>query len=543
VFSRGSAAGHAAQLATVFERSKLPTVPNTDGAAHFESAASSEPAVLSDEQLARLMDAVGEGTKELQAGKREKGEQQLDSIEQLDPKARDFLQRSPERAQALFHACVLRAAALEREKQAPAAQKQMERCVHAFPGHEPMSGTTRAARTLFTRTREALASEPHGRVQIVSRDGCVLRANGLALGATPITLTLPLGAFRFQVECTPSPGRVHALTVEPGESRIAIDTSLDEAVHTQDALWLSYPTAAIRNAQMDRHGQTLSRLLDSSRVVLLVVESGVPPGPLQVRVREIQPIPRDIGTLVFSDGRLNGPVGTVTAHLLEQVQQATKVEETAAPTVETAAVPTPAQTAATIEAPPDPLDDDSAEVEEGEPKPSSWRWVAAGALGVTGATALVVSWVAYAQRFDLRTQLYFGQVPYETRATFSRTGRWTLSLGAAGGALLAAAEPWVLPRADGIPMMAWAAGGTGVALAALGLGFGIFGRHCEPVVTAPGQHACGAFAADSAFGPLLAMHAMPLLAVPITYIVRRWRENDGLELSVNGQGVTIRGRF
>lgn len=549
VFSRTVTTRPAAELAAAFERiAKIPILPTTDAAAHFESAASSEPTVLSEEQLARIMSVVGEGTKALQAGERKSGERQLDSIEKLDPKARDYLQRSPERAQALFHACLLRASALEHEKQTEAAQQQMERCVHAFPGREPMSGIPRAARTLFASTREALASEPHGRVEIVSRAGCVVRANGLALGATPLTLTLPLGAFSFQVECSPelaAPGRVHALTVQPGESRISIDTSLDEVVHTRGALWLSYPSVSARNAQMDQHGLLLSRLLDSSRVVLLVVDSGVPPGPLQVRVRELSPQPRDIETLVFSDTRLTGTVGRVTTHLLEQAQQAQQAEAAETATSSAIAPPSPAQTAASIETQPEPITEEATdeEAESSVPPSSVWRWVTAGAFGVTGAGALVVSWVAYAQRFDLRTQLYFGEVPYETRSQFAGAGVWTLSLGATGGALLAAAEPWVLPRADGIPTAAWVAGGAGVAVAALGLGFGVFDRHCSPEVTVAGQPGCGQFATDAVFGPLLALHAMPLLAVPITYLVRRWRENEDLEISLGGQSITIRGSF
>lgn len=546
----GAASGEEAGLLTLpLERDKdLSTLPNTAASAHFEAVASSEPGTLTDTQLKQLMSSLGEGTKHLSSARgksrREKAERDLSAaIEALDPKSRDYVQRSPERAQALFHACLLTAQPAQDDKQESPAEHQMQRCVRAFPGYEPMTGIPKDTVRRFEEARTQLAAEPHGSVELVStRQGCVVRANGLALGKTPLTLSLPVGLFRFQVECDDTrPGRVHALSVHPGSTRMSIDTHLDDVVHTHNALWLTYSDAATRDAQMDTDARALSPLLDLSRVILLVVENGsLPSGPVQVRVRDPSPKPHDLGRLVWTEGRYAGPVGTVTRELVAATRHPAPAPAlpTAAPPPSAAFDPAPA-IATQDQSTPDADDDDEAS----EPSSSALPLIAAGTLGVLGTGALVVSWAAYAKRFDLRTQLYFQSVPFGAQRDFRAAGNWTLTLAAAGSALLAAAEPLVLPRSDGMPMAGWLAGGAGVAVAAVGLGFGVFGRHCAPQVAVPGRPGCGAFVADSVFGPLVALHAVPLFAVPITYAIRHWLENDSLEIGFGVDSVVLSGRL
>jgi hypothetical protein len=86
-------------------------------------------------------------------------------------------------------------------------------------------------------------------------------------------------------------------------------------------------------------------------------------------------------------------------------------------------------------------------------------------------------------------------------------------------------------------------GGAGVALTALGAGLGIFGRHCRPEVIAPGNPGCGAFVADDTFGPLLAMHGVPLIAVAATYVIRRWIDTQDIAMSFDGRELVLAGRF
>ena len=87
-------------------------------------------------------------------------------------------------------------------------------------------------------------------------------------------------------------------------------------------------------------------------------------------------------------------------------------------------------------------------------------------------------------------------------------------------ALLAAAVPLLLPPEDGIPWWSWIFGALGIA--ALVQGALVWGKDGElhDVSGATLQRR------TVPFGPLLALHAAPLLTVPLTYVVRSLTGSD-----------------
>jgi MYXO-CTERM domain-containing protein len=74
-----------------------------------------------------------------------------------------------------------------------------------------------------------------------------------------------------------------------------------------------------------------------------------------------------------------------------------------------------------------------------------------------------------------------------------------------------------LPAAKKAPAWAWGVGVAGLAVSGVGLGLALAGTDCN---IADPHVACQTFTADASFGPLLMMHGLPLLAVPLTYVVR-----------------------
>ena len=108
-----------------------------------------------------------------------------------------------------------------------------------------------------------------------------------------------------------------------------------------------------------------------------------------------------------------------------------------------------------------------------------------------------------------------------------------------GAGALVAASPLLLGEADEIPTAAWVLGGAGVAVGLTGIAFSVFGSHCGPRAGEP----CDGIFDDALFGPLVALHALPLLAVPATYALRLWGRAGDLEVRVEGSLVSLRGSF
>ena len=489
--------------------------PNRAAAARFETLHSSEPVRVSDEQLARHLQIVGEGIRSLAFGKRAKAEQELRSIEDLTGPVRDFLQRAPERAQLLFDACALTAQLLLREKQSEPAQHQMTKCVRTWPGYQPGKAAA-GARKLFDAALAQVAKEPSGMLSIAGREpGCSVRVNGIELGKSPAKLRLPIGYVRVQLECEPNnPGRIHAVAVGMGESSVRIDEKFDTAVHTQGALWLSYPDEATRATRVDADAAALGTILGASNVVLLLVDAT---GRVTVRART-----KDVAVLpAAGDGGY--PIAAVEEVVRKLVEQSPKAHASPAQFVRAQLDPTPAGMPAAAE---------RAESDSG------YRVPLGIAAAIGGAVGLGIGWALYAERYSLRSRMYFGDVDYASLDEFHELAPWLVVSAGLGSSALVASGALLLPDAEGVPTAAWVLGAVGAAIGLAGIAASAFGEHCQPRAAAP----CDNFFADSLFGPLLVFHALPLMAVPAIYAVRVW-SGETVELGIEGARLSVRGTF
>jgi hypothetical protein len=184
---------------------------------------------------------------------------------------------------------------------------------------------------------------------------------------------------------------------------------------------------------------------------------------------------------------------------------------------------------------------------------ASDRQVVLGAvLGIVGAGGIAAGWVFYALRQHVRTQLppTVADAPLVSLADvdrFHNHGYRSLVAAGLGASLLAVSDLFWLPDEVGVPTWAWAVGALGAATGLVALGVGVLGTHCD---IADPRLTCQSFSADSTFGPLLALHALPLLAVPLAYAVRIALRPAAVEVSLQwsgasalGPGLSVAGRF
>jgi hypothetical protein len=530
--SRSVDAESPGQLTTAFEGAvgdERVVDSNAAAAVRLEAVHSSEPVRVSDAQLARLLQIVGAGRRKLAFAKRAEAEDELEAIKREPGPVRDYFQRNPERAQLLFGACAWTAQLLMNEDHVEQAQQQMMGCVRTFPGYEPRrAGEPRkvfeATRKLFLAAKAQVEQEPHGLLSVEGRPGCVVRVNGLALGKSPAKLRVPRGAARVQLECdADNPGRIHALAMGVGETTLAIDPDFDDAVHTRaaprNALWLSYSDAAARAAQMDSDAESIASITGATHVVLLVVDDG------QVLVRSRR---RDVGTLAFATD-----VGVSARAVREIVGKLLASYPPTARPVE--ARVEPAERPAMI-----PARRAGGELEQTS-EPNRLLPTIGGILTASaGLAGFGLSWAMYAQRHTIRSRSYSGNASYAVVDEYNSDASWALGAGAFGATALAASGVLLLPGGgDRIPAGAWAVGGAGVVLAGVGVGFAVAGSHCRLQSSEP----CRGVAADPLLGPLLVLHAIPLLAVPAIYGFRLWLRPSGMALSVEGSLISLRGTF
>lgn len=462
-------------------------IRNAPAAQQFERMRSREPADSSTEEIARDEAAAEAAVKQLGSGRLREGRSTLERVERrLEGDRGDAYRRSGERVQVLFDACSLAAMLLARAKRRDDAASQMAHCVRTYPGSEPEGEPE--IQPLFDA---ATARIPHGMLHVEGEDGCGVRANGIELGQVPLKMALPVGDYRLQLECTDAPGRVHSVPVREGENRFTADP-LDASVHTRRGLWLR------RGESTDSDGQELGRLL-SAQVVLLIGEGE------RVRVRTAG---RDIAVL--------GPGDDVRP--IVPLLEAPEDDVSAAP----ANVPAPAA-ALVLDVP--------AEAPADAPGRSTMEYVAGISLVVVGIGSLTAGWVLYAERYSMRSAIYGADVPYDIRDRFESLGSAAIGVSAFGAALLVVAEP-LLVSDGGAPGAAWVLAGGGLVLAAVGIAFG-FADHCQPQVASQNASgsACG-FVDDAIFGPLLALHGLPLLTLPASY---------GLRELIGGESTVVLG--
>lgn len=475
----------------------------------FERLRSREaPEASSEEQVAATAKIAETANLRMGSSELGRGQEALAQAERaLSGEQGDWYRRSRDRVQPLWNACSLSAMLLARKKRHDSAAAQMERCLRQYPSFGPEDEPE--IQPLFDA---AAARVPHGILRVEGGGGCVVRANGLELGTTPFEMALPVGDYRLQVECVPDvPGRVRATRIVEGKTQVLADP-LDASVRTRRILWLQ------RLESADSDSRALEQVLGTN-VVLLVADGS----STRVRVGG-----RDIAVIAPGDD---------VRPIMSLLEAPTRAEKPAI---------APSQIAPTAgtQPPPPTVEHPAASPTNLYTGRSAFEYVAGIGLVAVGTASLTVGWVLYSQRYSLRTGIYDVEVPYETYERFNGLGDALLGVSALGAVAFSAAEPFLVSDDDGIPGAAWVLAAGGLVLAGAGIAFAV-SEHCEPHKGGVSAAPCG-FANDSMFGPLLALHGAPLLALPAMYWLRHAIGGEStvvLGFGATGGGVALAGTF
>lgn len=384
--------------------------------------------------------------------------------------------------------------------------------------------------------------------------GCALYLNGRHLGATPFEIgDLPPGEYRVQVECGGARlSRVHRLVLADEPTELSIDTGLDEAIRSREMLALHYPSAEDEAHRRLRDGARVADVVGAAHVVLVTAESDA-----LLRLDRVDGPTR--GVVATARVRVTGrrrDDRAVVARAARALAAGRSVDLAADPAREIAPWAPPAPEAEDALTAPVAAAGAASPTEGGAPtgpqgatehpagRGLDGARVAGWTLFAGGIAAYVASWALWgelAARRDALDGYPSMQAGFSDAQADYDALRWPTALVGAGGAVLVgAAVPLVLEDADGVPAWAWVLGAVGLGGVGAGVGLAVSEGPCV-------DQDCTRRAPRETLGALVAAHAAPLLAVPLTLAVRAATGDDTIEADVDlpeaGLALRFRGRW
>lgn len=529
---------------------------NADAAQLFETRHSSEPVKLNSDEMSRLLRSVSQAARHLALGELPQAQQAMEGVYSLSGPARDYLNREAARARKIFDTCLMTAYLWERDHKRQQALRQMLECSRNFPGFRPEGRAyPPELRDVFEQAKLQLSQEAATTLLVQSRhtSGCGVRLNGIEVGKSPMSFSdVRAGVMRVQLECQSGvAGRIHSIELKPGENRLEIDPSFDAVVHSQGGLWLQYETTAIRTARLDKDLAQIAKAIGAVKVVGLIVEGTSYP---RVHVHAPGPPARAVASLSYSVGEGYNAEALAAALKALQPRQARRSQQqisTAAPIQLSEPPPPPA--------PPEPPPQTPAEPETDQ------NIVAGALLAGAGVAGLATGWILYTLRYDQQVDVL--NMPMDAGESPINEIQPAAPVAAIGvGALVLSISDYFWPPDDeGVPAWAWVAGGLGAAVVGAGIAVAAATADCvgndapmmsneidmmatdgtEPTV-------CGQYWTDPSgiFGPMIALHGMPLISLPIAYAIRAALRTDAKQTTFNlgapaGGGIVmqVRGVF
>jgi hypothetical protein len=465
----------------------------------------------------------------------------MEGVYALSGPARDYLNREAARARKIFDTCLMTAYLWERDQKRPQALRQMLECSRSFPGFRPEGRAyPPEVREIFEQAKQQLNQEAATTLLVQSKQtsGCGVRLNGIEVGKSPMSFSdARAGITRVQLECQPGiAGRIHSLELKPGENRLDIDPAFDAVVHSQGGLWLQYESEAQRAARMDGDLAQIQKAVGAQRVVGLVVEGSSYP---KVHVRALAPAPpHEVASLSYSVGEGYSPEAVAAA--LKSLRGMKKAA--AAQSAGGMVMPPEDRGDATVQlsslpVPPAPPEDPEPAPPPPPVEPLQQQNVAVGLLlAAAGIGGTTVGWVLYTKRFQHNR---ISNNPSETGADYSVAtpvpqAGWTLFAAGAGLLTLAISDYFWLPDAEGVPAWAWVVGGLGAAIVAAGVAVAAVGPSCPDKPTGEDFPVeCFSFSSQKIFGPMIALHGLPFLGVPVAYGLRSLAQPQADEVAFN----------
>ncbi|MEM7435380.1 MAG: PEGA domain-containing protein [Myxococcota bacterium] len=512
----------------------------------IEAELSKPSVVLTDEDTERWSTASDAAVRAIALGDYAAALEKLNAADAIAKRSVEELNRDPKRARRHLDTCLYRVRVLvetDREAQAREAVRDCQRAVPTETAtrdlHPPwvLELLDVADRERKTRGRSiAIDSEP---------SGCVARLNGVAVGETPVVVeALWPGGYRVQAECDPERhGRVHgAQLTRTDDANVLIESRLDRVLATRPIVHLRYENAseAIRNGLTD--AEALAVVLPSGSVLLMSKptpetvelelidlsqdgETGEPT-PDDSAAREFKPpVPPLPGAQAAALVRINagarGPSRgdlALAARALAQRQ----CTDFRGPTPET--IPCGGR----------PVEPSVADAQPPAPIPRrrpKGQFVSGLTLFSLGAASLVTSTALLIPRKNAGTT--WVNAVFEGSQDTDSQNRWLtlndviLGTAAAGGGLLVASMPLILPNRAKTPWWAWLSGGVGLGAAAFSIAYGVTiqprpSTSCRSDAIGFDDAAlCIRRAERTSAAVLAGSVAAPLITMPLVYLLRK----------------------
>lgn len=521
----------------------------------FETHGSAAPVPASASDLEVVAKEAKQALWNVATGRNERARKAVSVVLERAEQALESLNRETNAARNVLNACLYLVRAMTESGNNESARSHVLECRRLVPDIEPDPHDHPPEVIRLVRKAEMkLATAGTGTLRVQSQpNGCHLYVNGRRLGKTPFTLRkLPPGEYRLQAECEPDqPARVHRVILAAEPTVVAIDTRFDAVVRTDGDLRLVYssPDAARRHRFHD--AMKVARATRSQTAILMTPE----PDEGALRLDRLDVADQEVVASVrigFHDGE--APKREI-AMAVEALQQAQSQNLTSAEPTPMEPWEPPSRSEATPEAkapvprqpPTRPSPDrDSPSDNRSSRAHQTLGWGLFGA----GVAALATSWGLYAwtrSRGADFSVAFPNDLDYLDRQTrFDRARRTTGAVAGLAGVAATAGLPMALPAHDGVPWWGWASGAVGTGLFAWGLVPFVaddmrpfFDRTCVDA-------SCTREAPTRLLGAMLWMHAAPLLAVPLTYLLRPAVGDEAavsVDLGPDRAALTVGGTF
>jgi len=500
----------AEKIVALLRETRLEVIDPDRAASVFEHRHSKAPVLLPPSELEKLQQAIASLSHYLALENLAEAQQSLKVLKELTPDVADYLNRKMVQAEELFQACLLTAHLLRKGGRREKAYQQIGDCVRTFPGFEPKRGDypPHIISIFYRAAAEIDATTPATvQIRVSSGDGCRARINGVDWGPTPTKVPgIRASQVRIQVECGDRPGRIYTKQIRPGNNRFVFDARFDQVVRTEGGLLLQY-------SNLDE-SQTY-RVADNSRIAEVVGAGHVLQIDLQTQTlyRIDVASKRQIASEHFKADSLAQAVHRLVTFEIPKAEEELKLNQyTFAP------------------------DDRGHDYET-----MAWGYTGAGLSLISLATGWIYWAVRRGERYDF---LQSGE-PGEYRGYEAPT----LVFSALGAAGLSASMVIVLPQQPDVPWWSWLIGSGGVGLAAFGIY--LWQEDEFDCLEYDADDRCIESANTDTFtGPFLALQSLPLLSVPMIYLIRHLSNDehdsgtrDGISVSAGLGTLSLSGRF
>ncbi len=504
-------AARAESVAGAISTGEVSAISIANARSRFEEHGSSEPPTMSDSDLDHWLALSRLAVRHLAHADYAAAAQTLREAQALSEPAAAELNREETRARQVLDTCLYDVRALV-ETEDPRAEARALECRRLVPriAPSPYQHTPEVVE-LMTRIDRRLAEAPPGSLRLESVPaGCRVRLNGIPLGETPfISEDLATGEYRAQIECgeegTTQRGRIHRIRLSEGASTVRIDVRFDTAVRTDTALRLQYATREDADEHRLADAVSAASTIGAAEVWLLALEPAADADVIRIDRVRVSTSSVLASVRTHSAAGLPGSVAAVGRGASED---RTGTEPVTMPLWGAGA------SGAT--------DDESGAVPTAGSGRAGWETGVGIGLGVLGIGAYVTSFAL------VNVEAGYGHLATQPLPTdldyLSRRDQWTgfelpaLAMGWVGGALVTAALPLVMSDEAGTPWWSWVIGGAGVAAIGVGLAVALTAPTCGPAGRPTDACVQGTALADE--GSAIASIGVPLLSVPIVYLIR-----------------------